>query len=191
MGFADDVDLFGDGERLLDNIVKYKAITQDLRVHQGHQAVPRQVQTTSSRQRHPHATAPQQGNQVEGLLHDLNALKYFRFSVHAAADVREPTPGIPPAHAGSTARGGNLQTLRRSVTDKVMELVGVNLPQGWREFRDRIAALRSLPTHLSGGAVRPIAGVHTRVKMLYLCRDNIARFFHNHESRERAAIVGG
>ena len=30
MGFADDVDLFGDGERLLDNIVKYKAIIKDL-----------------------------------------------------------------------------------------------------------------------------------------------------------------
>jgi hypothetical protein len=30
MGFADDVDLFGDGERLLDNIVKYKVIIKDL-----------------------------------------------------------------------------------------------------------------------------------------------------------------
>ncbi len=27
--------------------------------------------------------------------------------------------------------------------------------------------------------------------MVYLCRDNIARFFHKHELRERAAIVRG
>ncbi len=79
-----------------------------------------------------------------------------------------------------------------AVMDKVMELLGVHLQQGRRrEFRDRIAALRSLPTHLSGGAVRSIAGVHARVKMLYLCRDNIARFFHKQESLERVAIVRG
>jgi hypothetical protein len=136
------------------------------------------------------------GNRVEGLLHDLDALKYFsvhgqwtllRMCVNQRLVYLQRMLGV---RHGEAAFG----RFECAVTDKVMELLGVHLQQGRRKFRDRVAALRSLPTHLSGGAVavRSIAEVHTRVKMLYLCRENIARFFHKHdESRERAAIVRG
>ena len=78
-----------------------------------------------------------------------------------------------------------------AVTNKTMELMGIHLPQEQQELGNRVDALRGLPSHLSGGAVRSIASVHTRVKMLYLCRDNISRFFSKHGASERAAVVRG
>ena len=72
--------------------------------------------------------------------------------------------------------GGAFSRFDRAVTDKVL-VVGV-LVQGERELvLERVDALRCLPLQLSGGAVRAIARASTRVKALYLCRDNIARFF--------------
>jgi hypothetical protein len=44
MGFADDVvDPFGDGERLLDNIVKYKAIINKRRLLEGSGIITQQL----------------------------------------------------------------------------------------------------------------------------------------------------
>ena len=51
-------------------------------------------------------------------------------------------------------------------------------------MRQRVSALRCLPLQLSGGATRSIARTPTRVKALYLCRDNIARFLKVHAETE-------
>jgi hypothetical protein len=65
-----------------------------------------------------------------------------------------------------------------AVTDKVMERMGVHLPQGRREFRDRNAALCSLPAHLLSG-------------MLYLCRDNIQTRAAGKGGNRTGAMEGG
>ncbi len=106
MGFADDVDLFGDGKRLLNNIVKYKAIIKDLtgmelclnkcRLLVGSGIITQQLRDKADQHgikivtegttamgapvgtdQHIHADLH---NRVRGLLHDVDALKYF--SVH-------------------------------------------------------------------------------------------------------------
>ena len=61
----------------------------------------------------------------------------------------------------------------------LLGIMGVHLlPGKCDRARKRVAALRSLPLNLSGGAMRSIPSAHTRTKMLYLCRDNIiAHFF--------------
>jgi hypothetical protein len=63
-----------------------------------------------------------------------------------------------------------------AVTNKVLDIMGVRLQQERGEVRERVATLRHLPLDLSAGSTRSIASMCTRVKMLYLCRDNIARF---------------
>ncbi len=69
-----------------------------------------------------------------------------------------------------------------AVTDKLLGIMGV---RECDRARERVAALRSLPLNLSGGAMRSIASAHTRTKMLYLCRDNnIARFFKRYAERD-------
>jgi hypothetical protein len=68
----------------------------------------------------------------------------------------------------------------KAVTAKVLDVMGVLLREERELVLQRVDALRCLPLQLSGGAVRAIARASTRVKALYLCRDNIARFFAAH-----------
>jgi hypothetical protein len=129
MGFADDVDLFGDGERLLDNIVKYKAIIKDLtgmelcldkcRLLLGRGIITQQLRDKADQHGIKIVT---EGTTVMGAPVGTDQHIHARPGrsqvllrprpVDAAANVREPTPGVPPAHAGSATRRSSVRALR-------------------------------------------------------------------------------
>ncbi len=66
------------------------------------------------------------------------------------------------------------------LTEKVLEILAMERQDDRDEMRPRVSALRCLPLQVSGGARRSIAHTPTRVKALYLRRDNIARFLEDH-----------
>ena len=216
-GFADDVDLYGDGELLLDNIVHIAEVIEALTgmklcirkckllVSSGN--VSQRLRDKAEAHGVKIAT---EGMTVMGvpvgtdeyikadldrrtrsLLHDLSALDYFnvhgqwallRMCVNQRLVYLQRMLGLQ--HGGAA-----FAQYDEEVTSKVLEIMGIHLQQERNQVRERVAALRTLPFDLSGGSMRSIASRHTRVKMLYLCRDNIARFLESHDGRKGMATI--
>ena len=215
-GFADDCNLYGDGERLLDNIVRYKDIIRDLTrmelcLHKCRLLVSSGVVTPGLREKaEAHGIKiVTEGMVVMGvpvgtddyirddlqkrvgdLQRDLEALDYF--TVHGQWALLRMCVNQRPVYLqrmlGLQHGTEAFARFDAEVTDKLLSIMGVHLADQRDNVRRRVAALRSLPLNLSGGAMRSIASEPTRAKMLYLCRDNIARFFKRHA--ERAGPMG-
>ena len=211
-GFADDCNLYGDGEQLLDNIVGYAETIKDLtgmelclpkcRLLVSSGVVTQRLQEKA--ETHgikivtegmvimgvPVGTDTFIWNdlqkRIDSLLRDLVALDYFtahgqwallRMCVNQRPVYLQRMLGLQHGTEAFVRFDG-------AVTDKLLGIMGIHLPSERDRARERVAALRSLPLNLSGGAMRSIASEHTRAKMLYLCRDNIARFFKRYAERD-------
>ena len=210
--FADDIDLHGDGLRLLDSVEHYKSIIRDLTGME--LCLPKCTLLVSS----GNATAAVRTKagelgitvvtegtvvmgvpvgtdeyiadaltaHVGGLLLDIAALDYF--TLHGQWTLLRMCVNQRPVYLQRLLqlRHGEAAFSRfdRAVTAKVLDIMGVLLQDERELVLERVDALRCLPLQLSGGAVRAIARASTRVKALYLCRDNIARFFAAHAVSE-------
>jgi hypothetical protein len=99
--------------------------------------------------------------------------------------------GCASTRGPSTSSGSSdFERFDAAVTEKVLDNLTMERQDDRDEMRQRVSALRCLPLQLSGGAMRSIARTPTRVKALYLCRDNIARFLKVHaETEGNMAII--
>ena len=216
-GFADDIDLYGDGEQLMDNIVRYKDIIRaqtgmELCLHKCKLLVSSGVVT---QQLHDKAAghgitivtegmtvmgvpvgtddyiAADLDKRIRSLRRDLMALDYF--TVHGQWTLLRMCVNQRLVYLqrmlGLQHGGAAFARYDETVTSKVLDIMGIHLRHGRGEVNERVAALRTLPLSLSGGSMRAIASTHTRVKMLYLCRDNIARYLETHEVRAGMAVI--
>ena len=209
--FADDCNLYGDGEQLMDNIVEYAVIIEDLtgmvlclpkcRLLVSSGVITQRLRDKAEAHGIKIVT---EGMVIMGvpvgtdtfiwedlqkrigdLLRDLVALDYFtthgqwallRMCVNQRPVYLQRMLGLQHGTEAFARFDG-------AVTDKLLGIMGVHLPGECDRARERVAALRSLPLNLSGGAMRSIASTHTRTRMLYLCRDSIARFFKRYDER--------
>ena len=211
-GFADDIDLHGDGERLLDNIDHYKAIIRDLTGME--LCLPKCTLLVSGPVNEvvrtkaatlgisvategmvvmgvPVGTDAYIGASLtahaSGLLLDIAALDYF--TLHGQWTLLRMCVNQRPMYLQRLLQlrhgGDAFARFDTAVTAKVLDIMGVMLHEERELVHERVDALRGLPLQLSGGAVRAIARTSTRVQALYLCRDNIARPVLRRPRRER------
>ena len=125
-------------------------------------------------------------DRVDDLLHDLHTLKHF--TTHGQWALLRMCINQRPVYLqrllGLQHAGEAFERFDAAVTEKVLDILAMERQDDRDEMRQRVSALRCLPLQLSGGAMRSIARTPTRVKALYLCRDNIARFLKVHAETE-------
>ena len=192
-GFADDIDLHGDGERLLDNIELYKTIIRELTgmelclpkctlLASGPGPVSVAVRAKAATLGIAVATEgmvvmgvpvgtdayirASLTTHVSGLLLDIAALDYF--TLHGQWTLLRMCVNQRPMYLQRLLQlrhgGDAFSRFDTAVTAKVLDIMGVMLREERELVHGRVNALRGLPLQLSGGAVRAIARTSTRVK---------------------------